>query len=561
MTKRTALTLALSLVAAAGCQDDLITSPVAPAAARSAAPASSAATQSRVDEEPFVEMAKETPSFAGYYIDSSGTLVVRVADMAEAGRARASMAAREARWKTHGSHGHASPRIDVRPAEYSFQQLAAWRDLVYENVLGMEGVVYDDLDEVHNRVTIALLPTASGSHAAVVAQLKTLGIPLAAVRFVTSAPFHTQSARGASRAARLDAGENIAGPYSTLAGGESVTMPNGSCAVAFIGVFQGMQVLASASHCSTVVFGLDHSQVAMPYPGGTVGSEVADPSPTSNLCNFWFIGCLQARGSDGTLYSVNPNAPTMRGAIARTQTRGSSSTVVSASHPWFYITSTATSHAVGWVVDKIGPATGWTYGAISSTCVDFRAANFGLRCVNVVDTQSADGDSGAPVFRLDDPSDPNNSSVTLMGILSGSAGSGRVVYSSYGSLNQELGGGLNPLTAALMGPVYLNGSLTSDGYTLDWNPVVATGLDTPTEYRVYSWTTFTQFDQEGYPYTYQMGDPVLLTTTPGTSFTATGASYTSTSCYAPDPYVTVDHYSVTAWNQGIATSSNEVCFQ
>lgn len=578
------MSLLLMVGIAMGCHDDV--QPTAPAPTERSEAVSStlgpAFEHGRADEQIFVQVANDAPSFAGFYVERSGRLFVLVANDDDRGRARNAMIA-HATGRHNGAPKQLAKQVaagnfEIRKVKYSFRQLAAWRDLVYENVLRMDGVVYDDMDELRNRVTIGISRRQPGAQSAVVTKLKELGIPLEAVHFEPADPVSFGRADIASRNMNaLGAGESTLGPYSSMGGGYKIDVGPSWCTAAFIGDFGGSAVLATASHCTNAVFAFDGGSVGAPY-NGTIGTETADPAPTSSFCTFSWA-CVPARQSDGALFSLNGAMPAERGAVAHLGVRSSTlppttSFQVSPTHPWFYITATSSWHPVGWIVEKAGVTTGWTYGDISQSCTDVRyaAAGIAVRCANWVHLWSAGGDSGSPVFRLDDASDPNNMSVTLMGILSGGdstttyygqhAGP-NMIYTSYGSFDSELGtrngAHLNPLTVNMLGFVYLDGYVSSGDAVLTWNAVTAPELSSPTEYRIYTWMTWRQYDQEGYPYSY-LGERSLLTTTTNTTFTHSGTGYSSTSCEETD-YNVVMHYQIIAWNQGIQSAGNDFCFQ
>jgi hypothetical protein len=565
-----------------GCQDqDPPTSPTlvnrSSSVSTAAAPRSS---NSHGDEQIFVDMAKDAPSFAGFYIDASDRIVVLVADDADRGRARSSLMA-HATSRRSGAPRRLAQRMakgdfEVRNVEYSFRQLAAWRDLVSESVLSMDGVIYDDMDEVRNRVTIGVSRKNAGVEAAVIAQLKKLGIPLEAVYIEGAEPIVPRVAArtSVSAASLMGAGESTRGAYSTFGGGY-LLYPKG-CTATFVGDFGGTPVVATASHCSASRYALDGGPVES-WIGTTIGTETADPSPTSNLCTLGF-NCSPARGSDAALYALNGIMPGVRGGIAHLSVRSSAlppvtSFIVNSSQPWFYITATSTWHPVGWIVDKVGVTTGWTYGNITASCVDMRENDgFAIRCANKVHMWSAGGDSGSPVFALDDPSDPSNISVSLMGTLSGArdttfyngqAAGVETYYTSYRAIDDEVGTRnglhLNPFTVNVRDFIYLDGYVSSGDAVLSWNAVSAPELSTPTEYRIYMWMTWRQYDQEGYPYSY-IGERSLVGTTTSTSFTHAGTGYSSTSCEETD-YNSVEHYQIIAWNQGLQSAGNDICFQ
>ena len=103
----------------------------------------------RPGEESFAALATTSPSSAGFYFDPQGVLVVRVRDQNDD-----ELAVTAAR--TLGRNGHAPSRdgrteavsARVQRAQYTFRQLAEWRDLALAKVLGsVSGVVSLDLDE------------------------------------------------------------------------------------------------------------------------------------------------------------------------------------------------------------------------------------------------------------------------------------------------------------------------------------------------------------------------------------------------------------------------------
>lgn len=237
------------------------------------------------------------------------------------------------------------------------------------------------------------------------------------------------------------------------------------------------------------------------------------------------------------------------------------------------MTSTAYSHPVGKEVEKVGVTTGWTYGDITESCIDVKQSDgYAIRCANRVHMWVAGGDSGAPVFALNDPADPNNSAVMLMGTQSGATITGTyngqqsgeyAVYTSYRALENELGvldqGILNPRTSITLAPVTLNESFSPTGVTLNWNAAVATGSSTPTQYRIYTYNVSLQLTELGRLRQSRSPTTLVATTTNTSFFIASFAS--STSCTLVGDGASADHYYVVAWNQGITSTSNQVCAQ
>jgi hypothetical protein len=137
-------------------------------------------------EEEFADVAVVAPSFAGFYYSPPGsdTLVVAVADMADAGRAKEAVAAL---WLRR-SRGPAD-QIIVRRVRYSFLQLHRWRRTVEPRLLSLPQVSMVDLDEGHNTVTVGVLPNTD--RVAVQRLMRAAGLPRDAYRIVRFGPVRT----------------------------------------------------------------------------------------------------------------------------------------------------------------------------------------------------------------------------------------------------------------------------------------------------------------------------------------------------------------------------------
>src|ERR1043166_1055703 len=161
-TRRT-LPLAILLVVAMSCLHD---EPTVPRSGyQRALAARVAATSNRhFDEAIFVSLAQEVPSFAGFFLDHDGHIVVQVADSGALGLARNAVMSHIT---TDGlglpSRFRHRPLL-LRHAKYTFTELAQWRDEVSDHILGkIDGVTFDDMDEGLNRVTIGVSRDAPGA--------------------------------------------------------------------------------------------------------------------------------------------------------------------------------------------------------------------------------------------------------------------------------------------------------------------------------------------------------------------------------------------------------------
>jgi hypothetical protein len=94
----------------------------------------------------FEDIARQAPSFGGFYTDAQGLLVIQLVDTAEAQTARAGVASRSGLSQAADINGSRIDRVD-----YSFKQLQAWRhELLQEGVPA--GVYTADIDERDNQV-------------------------------------------------------------------------------------------------------------------------------------------------------------------------------------------------------------------------------------------------------------------------------------------------------------------------------------------------------------------------------------------------------------------------
>jgi hypothetical protein len=525
-------------------------------------------------------LARETPSFAGFYLDASGVTILRIADTVELQRGVAAMRQHLLTGDIKLPKNIADRPIVAQKADYSFQQLSDWRDLVYEHILGMDGVAFDDLDEVRNRVTIGV-SARGGAEAAVMKQLLALGIPVRAIHFEPaerSTP--TVAAHGATRQV-MNPGGDLLGPYDELGGGY-VIYPSG-CTAGFAADFYGARVLATASHCTQTRYHVDGGAITgYQINGSTIGTETYDPETTSSYCQWdgsglgWGYHCYPARGSDAALYSMNGAMPTRRGAIARPTVRQHAlltnpQRVVNPTNPWFYVTSTEYGHPVGSIVEKVGRITGWTWGSITASCVDLvDTHDYAERCAIATDMWVGQGDSGAPVFMQDNPNDSSNSSVKLMGILSSTVSSttwngvdvgATSYYTSYRSFENELGvldqGILNPISNVLSAPV-LTGTLSGGSPVLSWNASGGTGIDGPVTYSVYvtSWDASDTSVPEQNLLETSVQSPGWTDTSPFFSF-STAPSGTRPSVQSCNSY---SSYYVIAFFRGVNKKSNTLYY-
>ena len=282
--------------------------------------------------------------------------------------------------------------IRLSGADYSILQLLDQYDSVLARLQQLEGIVWIDLDEVRNRIAIGVRPGAEGS---LTAALRGRGADLDMFYFevVTElpVPLHTLQSQ-----------------FDTLMGGIQVTA-SGVCTLGVTVERSGsIEGFLTASHCVGTVFSMDSVAVGQPSSSDTVGTESIDPD---------VFACGDPDGcrySDAVLVDVASGVDINLGLIAATTDRDSIRQLnVDHNNPVeiaFEVTSTP---AVGTDIDKIGRSSGWSYGEIDQSCVNFvHQSSVTLICQYRTDAWAEGGDSGSPVFI-----GPISSDVQLAGIL------------------------------------------------------------------------------------------------------------------------------------------------
>jgi len=457
----------------------------------------------RPEEAAFAALATQSPSSAGFYLDSVGRVTIIVRDIADDEAAQSFVVGlvrtgqiRDSRVREH--------QIGITRGQYTFHQLAHWRDVVFDNFLGSTpGVFYLDLTERINRVTIGLESDHSTTlRASLPGRLQRLGVDTGAVVFVI---LDSEDARGPREKRHTTTPAVVALPpssishptyWSDLVGGIYMEGDSESCTLgAVVDQFGSVPGLITVSHCSSDFFGTDGSPAFQPYEGNRqVGQETHDPSG-------WPCGVLgvnECRRSDASFYSLLPGASSERGLIARTQGAagpgsGDGSTDIDQARPFFMIIAVDDNDALtGQIVNKMGAYSGWTRGEITGTCVDISTVGFPdtrtVECLYESDMYVRPGDSGGPVFSYygNDPFSAGDF-VTLVGIVkSRTTWLGqfwRSQFSKWGRVIQDLG----PMAAtriSTLGQPLLSGTMPFLYPVLSWAAVPGA-----TRYHVYRGNT------------------------------------------------------------------------
>lgn len=409
MTRIRSALLAASTLFAAACAD--AGQPTSPDAAP---PAAARQEGGKID---LGALSRTVPGFGGAYLENGVPVVflTNPADRAHAERALAGYL---------GASGLKAAQVKVRKADFTFAQLDRYhRSLV--DALGEPGVVFTDLDEANNRVTIGVEHAAAGNKARSLAAMA--GVPASAVRIQPAEPIHFAV--------------TLRDVVSPVQAGLQIHFGNYVCTIGFNAAHSTGASFVTNSHCSNQQGGTEGTVYYQPLSSTAptpIADEAADPVYAKGLA-----GCpkgKRCRYSDSSRALYRAGVVNTLGLIARTSARSTSSATLTIDplNPFFTITGEDASQVVGQQVNKIGRTTGWTYGNVTNTCVNTSVSgtSIALLCQTFVAGGVGGGDSGSPVFTWSG----SGSNVTLKGILwGGNSSNTSFVYSAINQVEQELG--------------------------------------------------------------------------------------------------------------------------
>lgn len=436
----------------------------------------------RPEESAFAELADVAPSAAGFYYDSTGTLIARVRDPRDDPGAIGQIR------RLVTTHPELNPggalratKFKVVRADFTYRQLSEWRDVAFDHVLGsVAGVRLLDLDEAHNRVTLALDDASfATTRATVVQTLGGLGVDSAALRFIVApaTPIHLNLATPSMLTSATT---------DPLAAGLLITYGGYGCTLGFVAVRNNVTGFVTASHCSNSMYGLDGTQYLQ--GGRFVATETVDPN--GYTCGILLRTC---RGADANFSAAANNYPMSVGLILHTTGLNNGALTVNQVMPYWTVVQAGPTPALGQRVDKVGMTTGWTSGQVDGTCQDAYPTGWTVtRCTVSATYGAGDGDSGAPVFViLPYYVWQDGTEVALVGVHSSTWGDR--YFSPLSRIESDLGGTWNVIArppASATGPlrVYIDGPtdvLSSPSCNLQYHAVAAdaNGIET------YTWST------------------------------------------------------------------------
>jgi hypothetical protein len=416
----------------AACADEP-TDPTAPGPAfnRQSAPGQQRAAG--LDAE-YAAIAQNARGFGGMFYDDDGVLNVYVTAEGRSAQARQRVLDEvNGSLQKRGRAARASNSIRVLDATRDYVELVTLRSRMGA-VFSVPGVVFTDIDEAKNRLSVGVL--AGASSAQVLAALEQAGVPLDAVSLEVTEPIVPVA--------------TLRDALNPIGGGLQIWRftPPSTANICTLG-FNVRQIADNEerfyftnSHCTQVrgeVDGTIWRQGALSLATRTIAFEVADPPFFT--CQYAGFRCRWSDAALAQYYpdSERPDLEVKLGFIYETMERGTTAPAtleVREERSGFLIKADRDFPVVGDVVDKVGRTTGWTRGPVTRTCVDTGVSGsnppIAMLCQDFVNSAVGAGDSGSPVFQ---PTGTKRDA-TLFGILWGGAGS-NYVFSALGNIRAE----------------------------------------------------------------------------------------------------------------------------
>lgn len=216
----------------------------------------------------FVQLAREIPGFGGMFYDESGNLNLYLAPVVQPLAAAEVASTLGGRLQAWGKDAAEVRRLVIREGEYDFLQLSAWHQRVLPIFRMVEGVVFTDADEAHNRLRIGI--ESRVSTAQVEQALAQLDVPREAVILEVTEPIVPMS------------GHTLQDRGRPVAGGLQIHFPGLFCTLGFNVRVPGIRhdFFMVNSHCTQVrseVTGTPYWQNVSWVENSFIGVEVYDP--------------------------------------------------------------------------------------------------------------------------------------------------------------------------------------------------------------------------------------------------------------------------------------------
>ena len=333
------------------------------------------------------------PRFGGMSVDQSDANVLRVFltgdDPTEEAAARV-LAEVNRRWNREFT------ATTVEAADYTIGELKGWFDTVaadfHEKMTGV------DLDEPANRITVMV--ASLDDQDTVAEHVAGLGVPVEAVQFeefqiLPPDPVPAAQSSGSSAVA----GQSLTGTLVPMVGGgeiqNKISGRSVRCSMGFAMGFVNTQGkheegFVTAGHCYVTTTTGETFYIHGDF-SSTYGVSIWNAYPDGVDAQY-----VRKTGSQADL------GIGLIGRPAQENTTGQAYLNLDVQNPYFEIIGMADPIA-GQSVHKVGRATGWTSGTVTSTCSTFLNWNPGWpnhACMAEASYRSEGGDSGGSVFSL-----------------------------------------------------------------------------------------------------------------------------------------------------------------
>jgi hypothetical protein len=378
-----------------------------------------------------LELNKLIPGLGGFYFDSAKVFTIRLKNTADRAFAVKTLRAYLGEWRRAQRLEDVleSGEFKVESAEFEFTELHQWLRATESALWNIDGVSSTDVDEAKGVVAVSVV--SDEAQQGVLSLWYSLALPTSALD-VRVEPAVRQ---------RLGLQSEF---RPTRAGVQIAAADLGACTLGFNAYLaaSNRKYFFTNSHCTQNWGGIDNIGIGQPaifFLGfGTIGSEVNDVAfSTLPGCPPGFL----CRRSDSALGRYANNADARVGFIQAPVAACPfpatlcDLTVDTPSSELEIVGSSDANFIVGQTLHKVGRTSGWTFGAVTSSCANVNGpSRRGFLCQTTVDAGATGGDSGSPVFSL-----LSNSRVVLSGILWGGRSPQDFVFSPFISVLDELG--------------------------------------------------------------------------------------------------------------------------
>lgn len=323
-----------------------------------------------------------------------------------------------------------------RKVAHDFRQLKTWKSYATSNLLSRPNVLYVDIDEENNRISIGVLNSTTKTE--IERHMRDKKIPTAVAVVMPPAMMPPPG----DPPPNPGAGETLRNTNQLIPGVRIYPGNTLICTMGFNTSFRSNYYYSSDNffvtngHCMNTI-GSNTGTIVRNQFGNVIGYEWRQ--------SFYFYapdydcppGGYRCALADAALirYTVGWNG----GVIARTTFSGTGTDTGSVTldpfNPRWAIADSIMDHTLiqGRQLHKVGWNSGWTEGSVTTTCVDYQLfmnnvpTQFFWLCQWDTNFTTAGGDSGAPVFTYKFGSFPK---VSLVGVIWAGL-KGRSVFSFY----------------------------------------------------------------------------------------------------------------------------------